>query len=140
MKEAKKYSSYVEMLKADSNLYSKMYAEGWLELCSWLTHNQKLTKEYCLEVAKRYDSPMELGKGNAGVLTKLYQKGWIKECAWLPKRHYGGVKQFTEDGRLVREYRTIMEAARITGVGAPNIVAVCKGYRSMTHGFIWKYA
>ena len=111
-----------------------------MDLCPWLAHNQKLTKEYCLEVAKGYDSPVELGKVNSGVLTKLYQKGWIKECTWFPQRHYGGVMQFTEDGKLVGAYRTIMEAARITGVGAPNIVAVCKGYRQKSRGFVWKYA
>ncbi len=140
VREAEKYSSYSEMLKIDASLYYTMYNEGWLELCPWLAHNQRLTKAYCLEVAKGYNSPTELGKVNSGVLAKLYQKGWIKECAWFPKRHYGGVKQFTEDGKLVGEYRTIMEASRVTGVGAANIVAVCKGYRPKSCGFVWKYA
>ena len=49
------------------------------------------------------------------------------------------VLQFTIDGDFVREYESIKEAGRQTGVDDSAIVKVCKGIHRQSGNYIWKY-
>ena len=50
------------------------------------------------------------------------------------------IAQYNMDGKLLQKYKGVMEAERMTGIGASRISAVClnrKGCYS-AGGFIWK--
>lgn len=52
------------------------------------------------------------------------------------------VRQYTLDGKLVREYKSASEAARTVGIASGNISSCCLkkyGYNSCK-GFLWRYA
>ena len=50
------------------------------------------------------------------------------------------VLQFTNEGKFLAEYPSVMEAERITGCNHGNICECCKGKRKTAGGYIWKYA
>lgn len=51
------------------------------------------------------------------------------------------VIQLTLDGRILREYESIHEAERVTGIAFTNISACCIGkkFHSQAGGYRWKY-
>lgn len=50
------------------------------------------------------------------------------------------VLQYTLDGQFVKEYPSIMEAERQTGINSGNISSCCSGKHKSSGGSIWKYA
>ena len=61
----------------------------------------------------------------------------IERCAkqkWIP------VKQKTKDGKLIRVWDSIKEAAKALNMKSQaNISSVCKGNRKYAGGYIWEY-
>jgi hypothetical protein len=57
--------------------------------------------------------------------------------------HFGNyetpVIQFDMNCNFINRYKSIKEASEITGCSSPRIVDVCKGNRTHTRKFIWKY-
>lgn len=57
--------------------------------------------------------------------------------------HFGNyekpVIQYDMNFNFIQKYKSIKEAAKITGCSSPRIVDVCKGNREHTRKFIWKY-
>jgi len=45
-----------------------------------------------------------------------------------------------KDGKIIKQYRSINEAARDNNIYSSNISDVIHGYHSQTHGYEWKYA
>jgi len=54
-------------------------------------------------------------------------------------RPHMAVLKFTVDGRFVREYMSVMEAERKTGIPHSNISKSCLGKRKTAGGFMWQY-
>lgn len=50
------------------------------------------------------------------------------------------VKQFDENNNFIREYKSIAEASKHTGITEPAICKTCKGQQKMASGYIWRYA
>lgn len=50
------------------------------------------------------------------------------------------VKQFNIDGTFIKEYNSMMEASRITGVNRSNICLCCRNKIKQAKGYIWKYS
>ena len=50
------------------------------------------------------------------------------------------VKQYDVEGRLIREWPSIQDAADFLGVTRPSISSVCRKINSMSAGFRWAYA
>lgn len=50
------------------------------------------------------------------------------------------VKQFDLDGNFIREYDTITQASKETGVGISRISDVARGNRKTAGGFVWKFS
>lgn len=50
------------------------------------------------------------------------------------------VRQFDKNENFIKEYKTITEASKATGVSISKISAVCRGKRKTAGGFIWKFA
>ena len=135
---ANRYPSRVALLKADASVYAKIDANNWWKFTN-LPQRQRLTLAYCKSVVDKYDSIKGLLQGNCSVYNKI-QKAFPRLLRKFKKlRHYDGVLQYALDGSLVAKYKSIMEASRSTGIGASNIVSVCKGERHHTCGFFFKY-
>lgn len=49
------------------------------------------------------------------------------------------VARITQDGEIIAEYKTIVEAAEATGCNQVCIGRVCMGKECSTHGMLWKY-
>ena len=55
-------------------------------------------------------------------------------------RHYTRrVKQYDLQGNLIAEYKTILEASRVTGVNTAGIGDTCRGTYKKSGGYIWRY-
>jgi len=50
------------------------------------------------------------------------------------------IKQYTKEGEFVKEYISINEAGRTSGVKASNIQRVLSNHTKTAGGFIWKYS
>ena len=49
------------------------------------------------------------------------------------------VLQYTKDGKLVREWKSLMDVQRNLGYDHTNISACCLGRYKWIYGFVWKY-
>ena len=49
------------------------------------------------------------------------------------------VLQFDSDGNFIREYMSINEARRMTGINSSSIIRSCKGRNNMAGNYIWRY-
>jgi len=61
--------------------------------------------------------------------TKGKYQGWADKS----------ISQFSKDGQLLRQFHSIMDAERNTGIGNSKIVRCAKGKRKTAGGFIWRY-
>lgn len=72
----------------------------------------------------------------------LYQSGIskeeIKEAADISKGKR--IKQFSLDGKFIKEYLSSEEAGRAINKSGSHIRAVCRGERKIAYGYIWQYA
>lgn len=50
------------------------------------------------------------------------------------------VNQYTKDGRFIKRWRMINDAARHVGVDGSAITRVCKGKQHTSMGYVWRYA
>ncbi|GAF95477.1 unnamed protein product, partial [marine sediment metagenome] len=57
----------------------------------------------------------------------------------IKRAHIIPVLQFDLDGNFIREFVSIMDAERNTGIDNRQICRVTKKQRKQCHGFIWKY-
>jgi len=58
----------------------------------------------------------------------------------LTKTHSNKVGQYTlKDQELIKEYSSIIEASKETGISDKHIGSVCRGNRKSTGGYVWKY-
>ena len=50
------------------------------------------------------------------------------------------VRQYTLEGELVGEYKSLSQASRVTGIGYQNIGKTVRGLRYTAGGYVWKRA
>ena len=50
------------------------------------------------------------------------------------------IRQYTRDGKLVAEYKSITDAYRITGVPIAGISKCCRKFRNTAGNFIWRWS
>lgn len=49
------------------------------------------------------------------------------------------ILQYTKDGELIAEYKSLKDACMCTGANAGSVSNVCNGKRKSAHGFLWSY-
>lgn len=74
------------------------------------------------------------GEGTLG--RKVSKKTRLKASKSMPKKE---VFCYTKDGKFVKRYNSIHQAALKTGSRATKIVACCKGKRKHHNDYIWSY-
>lgn len=58
-----------------------------------------------------------------------------------PEFHKGrGVVQMDEDGKIVKVYKSISKASKLTGIDYSSIYRTCKGRYKQAGGFVWAFA
>lgn len=57
-----------------------------------------------------------------------------------PFRHKEKVLQYDKNGNFIAEYRSVVEANKITGIKNCAIIACCTGKQKTAFGYIWKFA
>lgn len=72
----------------------------------------------------------------ASIIDRAHGKG-CPEC--FKARRYKRVGQYDADGEMIREYDTVSEAARLTGIALSSISAVCRGTAKTAGGFKWRF-
>lgn len=55
------------------------------------------------------------------------------------RQNHKPVRQYTLDGKFIREYPSVSNASVVTGVSAGSIVYGCKGRAKRPRKYIWKY-
>lgn len=55
------------------------------------------------------------------------------------KRQSKAIIQYTKNGIFVREYPSMSEATRLTGINVSHICQTCLGNYKSAGGFLWKY-
>lgn len=49
------------------------------------------------------------------------------------------VEQYTKDGQLVKEYKSVAEVVRVNNFSQGNISNCCNGKLKSAYGYVWKY-
>lgn len=62
----------------------------------------------------------------------------LKYNTWF--HHKRPVKQYSKDGKFIREYSSITEAHKATDIPSTNIGRCCQGQGKSAGGFKWLYA
>ena len=120
-----------------------------------MTNGEKLKEYDCLEDVDRdgYDGG-NVAKCCKGEYSFCYGFLWFYEKDYLSinvtkhinsMRRKGwsiGVKQYDLNGNLLKEYGSIMDAERETGIPNTNIVSACRGKRGQIRAgqYMWKYS
>ena len=83
-----------------------------------------------------------IAHGFIWVYKKEYDKEDIQNRIKILRRnkYKYRVKQFNVDGKLIKEYSSIMEASRETGIENTSIGRCCKEKQKTAGGYIWRYA
>lgn len=68
-----------------------------------------------------------------------YSRTWEKAIPKANEVRRKQVLQFTKDWSFVKEYESLSEAFRQTGISIGNISSCCNGRYKSAGGFIWKY-
>jgi hypothetical protein len=65
---------------------------------------------------------------------------WSYEFPFNPKldKRFKAVEQIGNDGNVIAKYKSIAEAAYITGVSKNSIAKVCRGERKLAGGVYWR--
>lgn len=63
----------------------------------------------------------------------------IKKEEHLKKHKSIPICQYTIDGRFIKEYPSLADAYRETGIYTTNISRCCKGKLKVAYGYVWKY-
>ena len=67
-------------------------------------------------------------------LSGYYEKGKMDYKEKRGKK----IAQYTLDGKLVKKYPSVMDAAKETGIAMSNISRTVNGYIKKSHGYLWK--
>lgn len=86
----------------------------------WCTTQYNVTYGTCIE---------RRAKTHTGKKHKSFRQTKL----WKP------VDQYDVDGNFIQSYRSLTEAAEISGVDVRYIHAVCSGRQKQSHGFVFKY-
>ena len=76
----------------------------------------------------------KISQSNMGRCTSEETRRKISQC-----QEHKPVRQYTLDGKFIREYPSISNASVVTGASAGSIVNGCKGRIERPRKFIWKY-
>lgn len=146
MRVAKQYTSITDLVNNAGSVYNALRTNGWILECYWLKYKKmprgywsNRTKDELLAEAGKYRTRNEFMHQAKTVYEIVRSNGWMSEVfpvqCNLPKK----VAQYNLDGTLEATHGSIADAARMNGVKAQCISAVCRGIKKTCNGYIFKY-
>ena len=129
-KNGKVKSYLVHRLVASAFIPNPLYLPQVNHISEIKTDNHVSNLEWCSSQYNiRYGTRLERIAQNPNY------KATREKCG-KPKK---SVLQFTKDGKLVKEYPSIMEAERQTRINSKNISQCCLGKRHSAGKYLWKF-
>ena len=70
-----------------------------------------------------------------------YLWSYVQHDTLIPKKdkRLKGVKQYDFSNNLLKEYKSVAEASKLSGISKTCINRCCRGERESSGGFLWKY-
>lgn len=100
----------------------------------WLKNTTEANK-------KKAKNPEWLRKNAEAAMKRAKDPDWLRKNSEAAKKALGKqVEQYTLDGKFVRAWESVCEAAKTLGYSQGNISSCCRGERKSAYGYIWKYA
>jgi len=141
---AEKEKQYVIKFNSKENGYNIDAGGGFKKKVYKYDKSGKLIEQFnCLEDAAKTVNATKQSISSACLgKSKLY-KGfyWSYQEPFEPglDRRKKKVFQYTLEGNLVAEYKSVADASRKTGASKTSIAKVCRGEYSKSNGYIWRY-
>lgn len=129
-KDGKTKHYLVHRLVAQAFLENKLQLPQINHISEDKTDNRVCNLEYC---TAKYN--MNYGTRTERAISKMLAHP--NTCIKQPKP----ILQFTRNNEFVKEYPSLMEAERQTGINHRNICQCCRGNKSYSHvgNYIWRY-
>jgi hypothetical protein len=99
-------------------------------------YNNRVSNLELVSKSKKQRRSINSGRQNFDYLRTIDRSAWKKNLsAGIP------VNQYTLNGKLIKKYRSIREANKITGIDAKGISNAAKGfYKGCWSGFKWRFS
>jgi hypothetical protein len=99
-------------------------------------YNNRVSNLELVSKSKKQRRSINSGRQNFDYLRTIDRSAWKKNLsAGIP------VNQYTFNGKLMKKYRSIREANKITGIDAKGISNAAKGfYKGCWSGFKWRFS
>lgn len=102
--------------------------------------NEEFRKSQSIKCKAANNTP-EYKERQSKLMKEIYSSEKLRERKRGKNNHRAQpVKQFSLDGNFIKEYDTITQASKETGVGIARISDVARGNRKTAGGFIWKFS
>lgn len=132
------YGMKERCLNKNHKAYHRYGGRG-ITICDEWLNDYKAFEKWAIEAGyhkgltvERIDNDKGYSPGNCRMATRKEQSRNM--------RRNRCVARITENGEVIEEYRTIVEASEATGCNQVSIGRVCMGKEKSTHGMFWKYA
>lgn len=128
------YPEYLEINHKDENKGNNnaenLEAITHIENVNYGTRNKRISKVMAGRPLKDAHKA-NISKSLKGIRIRETTKQAVSKALSKP------VAQFTTEGKIIAKYNSITEAYLKTGIN--HIGGVCKGYRRLAGGFVWRY-
>lgn len=144
--ESRKYTSRGEFSEKSPVAWRISKKNGWLDEYHWLKPKKHFdgfwTEDTCYAEASNYKKFKDFRTQCPTCYGIAKKKGWIVQYTWLDKKDISPkiVEQYSIDGKLIKTFKSLSEAARESKLRPSSICACCNGSKKTCNGFIWKYA
>ena len=101
--------------------------------------NKKWLGKHHTEETKKKISESKKGKKNPNLWNSISDENKKKILNAAIEKNRVEVEQYSLDGKLIKVWDSMVEAARSLGVWNTNIHKCCNGQAQTCGGFIWKY-
>ena len=111
----------------------------------WTSVHRLVAKAFCPGWNKEFvvnhkdENPLNNHADNLEWCTQSYNCKYGHRNDTMVEQRSLEVVMMSEDGSTIREFPSLREAARASGVSAAHICQVCKGERKKAGGYRWKY-
>ena len=78
----------------------------------------------------------KIGDANKGRIWSEEQKKHLSEASTIKRK----VNQYDLNGNFIKQYESLKQAQKETGILSQNIGEVCRGQQKYAKGYLWRYA
>lgn len=139
---AKRYMYKKDLFNERPEIYSALLRHKWMNQCTWLKSYKRkwddITFDEFTKIAMNYKTRSEFVSKCHALYDVANERGWI-DILFKRRIEPKPVVQYTKDGTLVAEYKSVGEAARALHCDNDLIINCCKHRRKYTHNYRFEY-